>query len=344
MNNHTTIAVDLAKNVFQVAVSHRPGRVDKQVRLSRARFLPFFDQHPNATVLLEACGSSHHWGRELVKRGHRVRLLPPHDVHRYVRRNKTDSADAQALLEASRNHDIRPVPVKSVDQQAIASLHRLRSAFLATRTARINTVRGLLREFGIVFPLGTGRVVARVRLLIDDARAPLPEVIREPIRIACDELDDIHRRVRTLESQLKQVAHQMPQARQLLAVPGIGVLTATALVAFVGDMRRFRSGRRFASYLGLTPREHSSGNRRRLGAISKKGDTYLRMLLIHGARSVLWAAKAKDEPDRLRAWALAIERHRGHNIAAVALANKIARIAWVVTAKEKPYQLFKVAA
>ena len=335
---NTTIAVDLAKSVFQVAVSQRPGRVDKEVRLSRDRFLRFFTGLDPATVLLEACGSAHHWGRELQGLGHTVRLLPPHDVHRYVRRSKTDKADAKALLEADRNEDIRPVPVKSVEQQAIASLHRLRFAYLAARTARINTVRGLLREFGIAIPPGARHVLPSVRAKIDDPTAPVPSPLRIPLAVACDEIDGFERKAQALEKQLQLMANQMPLAERLMAIPGIGLLTATALVALVGDVSRFRSGRHFASFLGLTPKEHSSGSRRRLGAISKQGDIYLRMLLTHGARSVLWSARAKKRPDRLRTWALQVQQRRGHNIATVALANKIARIVWVVWAKDRPYR------
>lgn len=335
---NTTIAVDLAKSVFQVAVSQHPGRVDKQVRLSRARFLSFFTDIEPATVLLEACGSSHHWGRELQRLGHTVRLLPPHDVHRYVRRSKTDQADAKALLEADRNEEIRPVPVKSIDQQTIASLHRLRFAYLAARTARINTVRGLLREFGIAIPQGARYVLPSVRVLIDDPQAPVPTPLRIPLAAACDEISDFQRRAQALEKQLQSMASQMPLTERLMAIPGIGLLTATALVALIGDVRRFRSGRHFASFLGLTPKEHSSGSCRRLGAISKQGDIYLRMLLTHGARSVLRAAKSKKKPDRLRAWALKVQERRGHNIATVALANKLARIAWVIWAKDLSYR------
>jgi transposase len=314
------------------------GRVDKQIRLSRARLLPFFARYQRATVLLEACGSAHHWGRELENLGHTVRLLPPHDVHRYVRRSKTDRTDAKALLEADRNEEIRPVPVKSVDQQAIASLHRLRFAYLAARTARINTVRGLLREFGVVIPQGARHVVPSVRALIDDPEARIPPTLRTPLGVACDEIHDFERRAQVIEKQLQSMAREMPLTERLMTIPGIGLLTATALVALVGDARRFRSGRHFASFLGLTPKEHSSGSRRRLGAISKKGDIYLRMLLTHGARSALWAAKSKERPDQLRAWALKVQERRGHNIATVALANKLARIVWVVWSKEVAYQ------
>jgi len=329
---HTTIAVDLAKSVFQIAISRRPGHVDEEYRLSRARFVPFFAQQPPATIVLEACGSAHHWARQLQPFGHHVRLLPAHDVHRYVRRNKTDRTDAKALLEVFRNDDLRPVPVKSETQQALAALHRLRSAWVATRTARLNTLRGILREFGVLIPTGAHHVGPHVRALLEDLDAGVPGLLRVALGEAVREIGELEERIRAIERQLATAAEPALVVRQLRTIPGIGVLTATALVAAVGDVQRFPSARHFASYLGLTPREHSSGQRRHLGAISKQGDTYLRMLFIHGARSVLHHAKSKTAPttDRLRTWALQVERLRGHNKAAVALANKLARIAWAV--------------
>ncbi len=328
--SHSTIAVDLAKSVFELAVSNYPGRVKERHRLSRTRFERFFAQHQPTTVLFEACSSAHHWARELQRLGHQVVLLPPHTVRPYVTRNKTDRADAKALLEAYRNKDIHPVPIKSLDQHVLAALHRYRSAYIAQRTARINTTRGILRELGIIIPTGARHLVPTVRTLIEDPHSNVPLALRPTLDHACAEIRDLEQRIRDLERQLETLAKDNPVITRLRTIPGVGLLTATALFAFVGDMKRFRSGRHFASYLGLTPREHSSALTRRLGRISKRGDTYLRMLLIHGARSVLCHAKKLDSPDRLRTWALGLEQKRGHNIAAVALANKLARIAWAV--------------
>jgi len=333
---HTTIAVDLAKSVFQVAVSHRAGRIDTEKRLARDRFLPYLAQQPPATVLLEACGSSHHWARQLAQFGHVVRLLPAHDVHRYVRRNKTDRADAKALLEAARNDEIHPVPIKTIEQQAITSLHCLRSTWLATRTARLNTLRGLLREFGIFIPVGAQHVVPQVRALLGEPTT-VPVLMRSTLANTCDEIGVLETNMRTVERQLTAVARQLPDVALLQTVPGVGLLTATALIALVGDIRRFDSGRQFASFLGLTPKEDSSALRRRLGAISKQGDVYLRMLLIHGARSFLWHAKRAAHPQTLQAWARATEQRRGHNVAAVAVANKLARIIWAVWRRQRPF-------
>jgi transposase len=326
----TVIAVDVAKSVFEVAVSTRPGRVAERHRLTRLQFARFVATRPAATVLMEACGTAHFWGRHAQTHGHRVVLLPPQAVRPYVPRNKTDRADAKGLLEAARNESIHPVPVKSEAQQALTALHRLRSTWLAARTARLNTVRGLLREFGIVIPVGARRVRPTVGALLADVDTTLPAALRPALHSAVEEIGELERRLREVERQIAALATVTPAVAALRTIPGVGLLTSTALVAFVGDARRFPSARHFASYLGLTPRERSSGLRRHLGAISKRGDPYLRMLLIHGARSVLCHAKRTPHPARLQHWGLSIERTRGHNKAAVALANKLARIAWAV--------------
>lgn len=334
---HTTqLAVDLAKSVFQVAVSHAPGRIDQQHRLSRARFTRFFAEQPASDVYLEACGSAHHWGRTLQELGHEVRLLPPSDVARYRDGNKTDRADTKALLEAARNHAIDPVPVKTREQQALTALHRLRSGLLATRTARINAVRGFLREFGFAIPQGTRAFMTQARLALQDE--VLPSELRDALDEALEEIAALKTRMDGLTRAIEREAAKLPETRFLQSVPGIGILTSTALVAFVGDPHRFPSGRHFASYLGLTPREFSSGHARRLGRISKRGNRYLRMLLIHGARSMLHAARRAEEPDDLGAWALRLQARSGHNVAAVALANRLARIAWRVWKDQRPFE------
>lgn len=334
--NSTRVAVDLAKSVFQVAISSEPGRVDKQHRLSRERFGRFFAGQASTEVVMEACGTAHHWGRQLEALGHRVRLLPPSDVARYRDGNKTDRADTIAILEAARNEAIDAVPVKTLEQQALTSLHRLRSAYVADRTARINTVRGILREFGHAIPQGARTFVAHARVALTDEE--LPEALRPELEKALDEIDALKEKAREITNRIEEIGKRMPAVEHLRSVPGIGILTATALVAFVGEPRRFRSGRRLASYLGLTPRETSSGLKRRLGRISKRGNTYLRMLLTHGARSALLAARRVEEPDPLQLWALRVELRSGHNKATIALANRIARIAWRVWCDERPYE------
>ena len=336
MAKDTLVAVDLAKSVFEVAVSHRPGQVATQRRYSRQQFPLALAQLPPATVVMEACGSAHFWARRIRSLGHEAVLLPPHAVRPYVRRNKTDRTDTKGMLEAYRNEEIRHVPVKSVAQQTLASLHRVRSGWLGERTARINTLRGLLREFGIVIPLGASHAVPSAWAQLEDAESEIPDPLRPALGEICSEIKGLERRIKMIEHQLAALAVQTPAVAQLMTIPGVGLLIATALVAFVGDIQRFPSGRHFASYLGLTPRESSSAFRRRLGSISKRGDVYLRTLLIHGARSVLLAAKRRT-PDRLRAWALAREAARGHNKAATALANKLARIVGAVWQHDRPF-------
>jgi len=226
--------------------------------------------------------------------------------------------------------------VKSREQQAIATLHRLRQGYMQTRTARINAVRGHLREFGIVIPVGARHVVARAESALE--AEGLPDFLRHALREALDEIERLQAKAERLRSELEQVARVMPEATVLMSVPGIGVLTATALVAFVGDLNRFRSGRELAAFLGLTPRKHSSGHTRRLGRITKRGNSYLRMMLIHGARSALRAGPTADVPDDLRTWALGIAQRRGFNVAAVALANKLARVCWRVWRDQRPFE------
>ena len=329
------IGVDLAKSVFEVAVSPAPGVVVSRHRLSRTAFPRFLAGHAPAEVLLEACGSGHYWGREAQRLGHRVTLLHPADVARYRDGNKTDRADTKALLEAARNQALTPVPVKSVEQQAVVALHRVRQGYLRTRTARINALRGHLRELGHVIPVGARHVLgdAREALAADEVPAFLRDVLLDLVA----EIRTLEEKAAAVRVSLTSLAKQMPAAQRLLTVPGVGVLTATALVAFVGDICRFRSARHFASWLGLTPREHSSGSSRRLGSITRKGNSYLRMLLIHGARSALRAGAVTEHPDDLRTWAKEISLRHGHNVAAVALANKIARICWRTWRDERDF-------
>jgi transposase len=333
---HTTIAVDLAKSVFQIAVSHRVGQVTSEHRLRRNQMMRFFAQQPAATVLLEACGSAHHWAREIQRLGHTPRLLPAHDVHRYVRRNKTDRADTKALLEAHRNDEIHAVPVKSIEQQAIASLHVIRATWLSTRTARLNALRGIGREFGISIPCGARRVIPAIRAQLTPDSV-LPAMLFSALEALCAEIVSLEAGMDAIEKQLRALAQRMPDVIRLQTIPGVGLLTASALVARIGDAARFPDGRHFASALGLTAKEDSSGSQRRLGGISKRGDVYLRMLLIHGARSVLRHAARQRDPDPLRVWALRTQERRGHNVATVALANKLARIVWAVWTRRCDY-------
>ena len=289
MNLSMTIAVDLATRVFELAVADERYRIIDRQRLSRSQFLRFFVQRPPCQIVMEACGSAHYWARELERLGHAVKLLPAQYVGAYRRRNKTDRADAEAILEASRNGEILPVPVKSEHQQAVQGLNRLRAQWMTCRTARINALRGLLREHGILLPAGSNAAIKAAPNAVDDERLPLP--FRHGLLMLIGEIHSLEERIDFIERELKQVLAQDEQAQQLLQVPGVGLLTATAMAASAGSASHFKSGRHFAAWLGLTPREHSSGGRRRLGGISKRGDVYVRTLLIHGARAVLIRAK-----------------------------------------------------
>jgi len=337
VGNDTLVAVDIAKSVFQLAVSDRPGKVGRRERLTRDRFLEFFAQLQQAAVIMQACGSAHFWARRIEELGHTVVLLPPQYVRPYVLRNKTDRTDTGAMLEAYRNEQIRAVPIKSVTQQVLGTLHRLRSGWVGERTARINALRGLLRELGFFIPVGRREVLPHAWEIIRDAESGLPDALRPSLAALCEEIVGFSKRIEDIEKQLHALAQQVPAVGRIYSVPGIGILTATALYAFVGDPVRFPSGRHLASFIGLTPREYSSGSRRHLGRISKRGDAYLRTLLIHGARATLWHAKKLEHPDRLRAWALRLEKQSGHNKAAVALANKLARIAWAVSKNDRDF-------
>ena len=248
------------------------------------------------------------------------------------------------MLEAYRNKDIKPVPVKNIEQQSITALHRVRSTWVASRTARINTLRGLLRELGIFIPVGASKVVPVVLELIEDADSALPDALRQCFHEVCLEIRDYEKRISGIEGQLRALSKQMPTVVLLLTIPGIGLLTATALVALVGDIQRFRSARHSASFLGLTPRLRGSGLSLHLGRISKQGDRYLRALLTHGARSVLLRAGRMEKPDRLRAWALRVYSRRGHNKATIAIANKLARTVWAVWKHNTEFKSYPKAA
>jgi len=342
----TTVAVDLAKSVFQLAIADGNWRIVHKARLSRAQFQHWFDNRQVGLVIMEACGSAHHWARTLQAEGIEVRLLPPRYVRAYVKRNKTDAADAAALLEAARCADIVPVRIKSIEQQCLQSLHRVRSGWMATRTSRINALRGLCREFGLPVGVGASAGLKQIRTLVSDEQ--LPQSLRHTLQLLLQEVRELEQRIADLEHQLADIARHSAPCRNLLSVPGIGLLTATALVAATGgSSSHFRDARRFASWFGLTPKEHSSGGSRHLGRISKRGDRYLRMLLTHGARAVLNAAavakRAGKQLDPLRAWALNVAQRSHHNKATCALANKLARICFAVLRSQEPYTAGRLA-
>lgn len=331
--NATTVAVDLAKSVFQLAVADAHWKIIETQRLTRTQFERWFVNRQVGLVVMEACGSAHHWARWLNGLGIEVRLLPAAYVRAYVKRNKTDAADAAALLDAVRASDMRPVKVKSVEQQALQGLHRIRSLWMGTRTSRINALRGFCREFGIAISLGSRVGIEQISRVLADPHAAVPELIRGTMKLLIEEIRLLEVRIGQIERELAAVAKQNAACTALLSIPGVGLLTATAMVAATsGNVAHFRSARHFASWLGLTPKEHSSGSTRHMGRISKRGDRYLRMLLTHGARSVLRATTVAERAGRpvegLRQWARAVQGRTNHNKAACALANKLARICY----------------
>lgn len=336
----TTVAIDLAKNVFQVAISDGGGQVSSRRRLSRRQFAAFVETlAPGTTVVMETCGTAHYWGRRCRARGAEVRLLPAQYVRAYVRRDKTDRADTDALLEAHRCRGIQAVPVKTIDQQTLQALHRVRQQWQTTRTGRINLLRGLLREHGFAFPVGARIVQQRIAALLHESESEVPPLLRVTTAAVLEEIRSLTTQIATIDRQLTQLARTLPAAQRLQQIPGVGIITATALIGSVPHIHAFRRGRHFASWLGLTPRESSSGERRTLGHISKRGNTYLRTLLVHGARSALRVAelRARQNPmavSRLQRWVVATVARRGRNRGAVALANKLARIIWAVWTRD----------
>lgn len=333
----TTIGIDIAKSVFQLSVASQGGRIVARSRLTRGQFERYLYKQPAARLVMEACGTAHHWARTATAAGHEVVLLHPGYVKPYVRRNKTDAADADALVQASRDPELKPVPAKTINQQAMQSVHRIRQQLIDTRKQRINLARSLFAEFGVPLPKGTKDIVARFRV----HEADLPPLLTQALSPVLAEITSLKTRVDALDAQLKCYALDHPVISQLMTLPGIGVTTATALYGSVPDIHQFKRARQFSSWLGLTPREFSSGNKQVLGRISKRGDKYLRMLLIHGARAALLAAHRKRSADqpvtRLQRWATDLQQQRHHNIATVALANKMARITWAVWTRGENY-------
>jgi transposase len=328
-----------AEGGAELAIADVHWHIVQRARLNRTQFARFLAETPSTHVVMEACGMAHFWGRVAQQHGHRVTLVPPTYVRPYVRRNKTDRADAEAILETVRSGQVPGVPVKRVEQQTLVGIHRVREQWMTTRTSRINTLRGILREHGVLLPAGPRAALAAIPTLLDDSDRALPMPLRQVLASVHEEVRLIEGRIATLERALRALADADAVVTRLRTIPGIGVLTATALVGSVGHIHAFKRARQFASWLGLTPRGHSSGQRRRLGGITKQGDVYLRCLLTHGARAVLVAAQRRRgaPPSGLHHWALTVRDRRGHNKATIAVANKLGRIVWAVWTKDVPF-------
>jgi transposase len=332
----TTIGLDVAKQAFQLHGIDARGKVTLRKRLSRGRLLEFFANLPRCLVGIEACGGAHFWARELGKLGHDVRLMPASYVRPYVKRNKHDAADAEAICEAVTRPSMRFVPIKSDDQQSVLLVHRARELLVRQRTQLVNALRGHLAEFGVVAAKGITKIAELMALVEDPEDQRVPPLARNVLALLIGQLRAVDGQVMALERRLITWHRTNEVSQRLATIPGVGPVTATALVATVGDPAFFTSARHFAAWLGLTPRQHSSGGREWLGGISKRGDGYLRRLLIHGARSILhWG---KRRPGAHQAWLESLLARRPGNIVTVALASKTARIAWAVMARGKPFQ------
>ena len=333
--NITTVGIDLAKNVFQVHAVDARGKVVLRKRLRRGQVAQFFVNLPPCLIGMEACASSHHWGRTLERFGHTVRLMAPQFVRPYVKANKNDAADAEAICEAVGRPNMRFVPIKSIEQQAILSVHRVRQGFVKARTAQGNQIRSLLGEFGLVIPQGIYHVAQRVPALLEDASHELPLAFRQLIERLTEHLKDLDQQVRDFERQIIAWHRSSEASLELEKIPGIGPLAATALVASIADARSFDNGRQVSAWLGLVPRQSSSGGKATLLGISKRGNVYLRTLLIHGARSAILTAR-KSHNSNL--WLANLLARRHANIAAVALANKNVRTVWALLAHGRKFQ------
>lgn len=332
----TTVGLDIAKNVFQVHGVDRRGKAVLRKRLARGKVLGFFATLPRCLIGLEACGGAHYWARELAKLGHEVRLMPPQYVKAYVKTNKHDPADAEACCEAVQRPGMRFVPTKSEVQQATLMLHRVRDLLIAQRTATISALRGHMAEFGIVaaqLQTGVRELMAAVGD-VDDRR--IPPLAREVLETLVVQIRELERRIADLDRRLIAMTRTDETCRSLVDVPGVGPIIATALVATVPDATTFRSGRHLAAWLGLVPRQHSSGGKERRLGLSKRGDAYLRRQLIHGARALVKVSMGRT--GKLWSWINQLRERRPFNVVVAAVANKLVRIIWAMLSRREVYR------
>jgi transposase len=332
----TTIGLDLAKSVFTVHGVDERGSAVLRKTVRRAKLLELFAQLPTCIVGMEACAGAQHWARALRQLGHEPRIMAAEFVTPYRQGGKNDANDAAAICEAVSRPKMRFVAMKSVEQQAVLAVHRLRQGLVEERTALVNRLRGLLTEYGVVIGVGLDRLRRALPEIVADDANGIPGIAREVIADATEQLRELDTRIAAYDRRIAALARASEPVQRLMKIEGVGPVTATALVACVGDAKVFNNGRQFAAWLGLTPRQHSTGGKQRLGAMTKHGDVYLRTLLIHGARAVLRVTpKRCDAKSR---WAETLRRRRPDNVAAVALAAKHARIIWAILAHARDYQ------
>jgi transposase len=337
MTNITTVGLDLAKLVFQVHGADADGKPVVRKKLRRGQVLVFFAGLPACLIGLEACASAHYWARELQALGHEVRLIPPQYVKPFVKTNKNDASDAEAICEAVVRPTMRFAPIKSAEQQSVLMVHRARELLVRQKTMLINALRGHCGELGIVVAQGPSRVSELIEMIEDPDDDRLPAIAREALVPLVGQLKAIRVQIQDLEKKLMAWHRANEASRRLATIPGVGVITATALVATIGDATQFHSGRQLAAWLGLVPRQYSSGGKERLGRISKRGDGYLRKLLVHGARTVLlWSRRKKETRSP---WLEALLARRPTNVVLVAMANKTARVVWVLLSRGETFRL-----
>lgn len=331
--NVTTVGIDVAKGVFQVAGANKRGKILFNKKISRKALMEFMATLEVCTVAMEACASSHYWAREFQKLGHTVKLMPPQYVKPYRKYNKNDRADAEAICEAVQRPSMRFCSIKTVEQQDIQCLHRARSRLLKMRTALVNQIRGLMGEYGMALPKG----LAAVRVALARDCSKLTPTAKEVIEQLLAELKGVDENVDVYNKKLEALAKHHPVSQRLSTIPGVGPIIATAILGAVGDASEFKNGRHFSAWLGLVPKHAGTGGKDRILGISKRGDKYLRMLLIHGSRSILCYAPGKK--DRLSMWAARLLERKGWNKTAVAVANKNARTIWALLRYEQDYQV-----
>lgn len=330
-----TIGLDLAKNVFQVHGVAEGGEVVVRKTLRRRQMIPFFAKLETCLIGIEACGTSHYWARELSGLGHRVKLMPPAYVKPYVKRGKTDASDAEAICEAVTRPTMRFVAIKSPEQQSILALHRTRDLLIRQRTQLVNMIRAQLAEFGIVMPKGIEHALRLAGQLVEGAAPDIPPLAVTVIVTLAEQLRDLQLRIGGLDKDLRTWSRDNEVVKRLQTIPGIGIVTASALAATVTDPHQFASARQFAAWLGLTPKANSSGGKERMGRISKMGDRYLRRLLVSGMTSQ--GQSVRRNPD-VHPWATSLLRRKPAKLVAVAMANKAARIAWVIMTRDEIYR------
>ncbi|ELM3618059.1 IS110 family transposase [Aeromonas sobria] len=331
----TTIGIDLAKHLFQLHGVDQHGKTVLKRQLKRDQMLSFFTNLPPSLIGMEACGSAHYWANKLQGLGYTVKLMAPQFVKPYVKTNKNDAADAEAICEAVTRPTMRFVPIKNSEQLAVLALHRARQGFVKARTAQANQIRGLLAEYGLLIPQGIAHIDQRVPEFLEDCENGLPGTFRQLLMRLHEHLKELNKQVNDLEKAIVRWHRDSVASQTLAQLPGIGPITASALVATIGDAKQFQNGRQLAAWLGLVPRQHSSGGKPTLLGISKRGDSYLRTLLIHGARAVLRVVKSKAQ--HAGSWLEVVMARRNHNVAAVAQANKTARIVGALLANDREF-------